>query len=99
MWASRDMLKDNKDPQLFVKTTLRELFVYCIFLFVITYGKEKQIGTKHNQTFFFKCFTFQPLLRLTPQYSSVIPKEFAVCLQGKKMSLLSTDFGILLSKT
>ena len=40
MWASREMLKDNKDAQLFVKTTLRELFLYCIFLFVICYGKN-----------------------------------------------------------
>ena len=41
MWASREMLKDNKDAQLYVKTTLRELFLYCIFLFVICYGKTK----------------------------------------------------------
>ena len=34
------MLKDNKDAQLYVKTTLRELFLYCIFLFVICYGKN-----------------------------------------------------------
>jgi len=33
------MLKDNKDQQLFVKITLRELFVYLIFLFIISYGK------------------------------------------------------------
>ena len=35
MWASREMLKDDSDKQLYVKTTLRELFVYCIFMFVI----------------------------------------------------------------
>lgn len=38
MWSSREMLKDNKDATLYVKTTLRELFLYCIFLFVICYG-------------------------------------------------------------
>jgi hypothetical protein len=38
MWASREMLKDNKDQQLYVKVTLRELFVYCIFMFIICYG-------------------------------------------------------------
>ena len=37
MWASREMLKDNKDAQLYVKTTLRELFLYCIFLFIVCY--------------------------------------------------------------
>ena len=37
MWASREMLKDSKDAQLYVKTTLRELFLYCIFLFIICY--------------------------------------------------------------
>ncbi len=38
MWASREMLKDNKDAQLYVKTTLRELILYTIFLFVICFG-------------------------------------------------------------
>ena len=38
MWASREMLKDDSDKQLYVKTTLRELFVYCIFMFVICCG-------------------------------------------------------------
>ena len=37
MWASREMIQDSKDAQLIVKTTLRELFLYCIFLFIICY--------------------------------------------------------------
>ena len=40
MWASREMLKDNKDQRLWVKTTLRELILYCIFMFVICYRKS-----------------------------------------------------------
>ena len=31
------MLSENSDKQLFMKTTLRELIVYCVFLFVIVY--------------------------------------------------------------
>lgn len=42
MWASREMLKDNKDQQLYVKTTLRELFLYTIFMFVICYATFSQ---------------------------------------------------------
>ncbi len=37
MWASREMLKDDKDKQLYVKTTLRELFIYIIFLCVVVF--------------------------------------------------------------
>ena len=37
MWASREMLHENSDKQLFMKTTLRELIIYCVFLFVIVY--------------------------------------------------------------
>ena len=37
MWASREMLHENSDKQLFMKTTLRELVIYCVFLFVIVY--------------------------------------------------------------
>lgn len=37
MWASREMLHENSDKQLFMKTTLRELILYCVFLFVIVY--------------------------------------------------------------
>ena len=37
MWASREMLKDNKDQQLYVKVSLRELILYGCFLFVIQY--------------------------------------------------------------
>ncbi len=36
MWATRQMLKDP-DPQLYVKITLRELILYCVFMLVITY--------------------------------------------------------------
>lgn len=57
MWASREMLKDNKDPQLFVKTTLRELFLYSIFLFIICYGKTYLI----KLSVFFKKILFQQL--------------------------------------
>ncbi|TRY80381.1 hypothetical protein TCAL_04863 [Tigriopus californicus] len=38
MWASREMLVDNHDPQLYVKITLRELITYSIFMVVICYG-------------------------------------------------------------
>ena len=37
MWASREMLKDNSDQQLYVKVSLRELILYGCFLFVIQY--------------------------------------------------------------
>ena len=37
MWASREMLKDNNDQQLYVKVSLRELILYGCFLFVIQY--------------------------------------------------------------
>ena len=37
MWASREMLSENSDKQLFMKTTLRELIIYCVFLFVIVF--------------------------------------------------------------
>jgi len=37
MWASREMLNENTDKQIIMKTTLRELILYCIFLFVIVY--------------------------------------------------------------
>ena len=37
MWASREMLKDNTDQQLYVKVSLRELILYSCFLFVIQY--------------------------------------------------------------
>lgn len=52
MWATRSMLK-NPDPQLFVKVTLRELILYCIFMLVISYrealfsiSKKKSSYTK-----------------------------------------------------
>ena len=38
MWATRQMLKDP-DPQLYVKVTLRELILYCIFMVIISYRK------------------------------------------------------------
>ena len=37
MWASREMLSENSDKQLFMKTTLRELIIYSVFLFVIVF--------------------------------------------------------------
>ena len=37
MWQSREMLKDNKDQQLYVQISLRELILYGCFLFVIQY--------------------------------------------------------------
>ncbi len=36
MWATRQMLKDP-NPQLYVKVTLRELILYCIFMVIISY--------------------------------------------------------------
>ena len=32
MWSSREMMTDESDKQLYVKTTLRELIIYVIFL-------------------------------------------------------------------
>ena len=39
MWNSREMMKNTDDQQLFVKVTLRELIIYCGFMFIICYGK------------------------------------------------------------
>ena len=35
MWSSREMMKDDSDKQLYVKTTLRELIIYFIFLVTV----------------------------------------------------------------
>ena len=39
MWNSREMMKNVTDQQLFVKITLRELIIYCGFMFILCYGK------------------------------------------------------------
>ena len=35
MWATREMSNVENDREMFVRTTIRELVVYCIFLFVL----------------------------------------------------------------
>ena len=35
MWATREMANTNDDREIFVRTTIRELVVYCIFLVVL----------------------------------------------------------------
>ena len=39
MWSSREMMQDNSDKQLYVKTTLRELIIYFIFLVTVLVSK------------------------------------------------------------
>ncbi len=35
MWATKDMNADTDDREVFVRTTIRELVIYCIFLAVL----------------------------------------------------------------
>ena len=39
MWATREMSNVENDREMFVRTTIRELVVYCIFLFVLCIRK------------------------------------------------------------
>ena len=47
MWASREMLVNNNDQQLYVKTTIRELITYSIFMVIICYATFVQYSPTH----------------------------------------------------
>jgi len=38
MWSTRQMSK-SKTPQAYVRTTIRELVIYCIFLVILCISK------------------------------------------------------------
>ena len=38
MWSTREMTPINVDKEIYVRTTIRELVVYCIFIFVLCMG-------------------------------------------------------------
>ena len=40
MWSTREMTPVNVDKEVYVRTTIRELVVYCIFIFVLCMGKN-----------------------------------------------------------
>ena len=45
MWSTREMTPINVDKEIYVRTTIRELVVYCIFITVlclITFGMQSQ---------------------------------------------------------
>ena len=42
MWSSREMMKDDSDKQLYVKTTLRELIIYFIFLVTVLISERTE---------------------------------------------------------
>merc|ERR1711936_293815 len=45
MWSTREMTPINVDKEIYVRTTIRELVVYCIFIFVlcmVTFGMTSQ---------------------------------------------------------
>ena len=45
MWSTREMTPINVDKEIYVRTTIRELVVYCIFITVlclITFGMRSQ---------------------------------------------------------
>jgi len=45
MWSTREMTSNNEDREIFVRTTIRELVVYCIFIVVlclVTFGMTSQ---------------------------------------------------------
>lgn len=39
MWSTREMTPINTDKEIYVRTTIRELVVYCIFIFVLCMGR------------------------------------------------------------
>lgn len=43
MWSSREMMTDDSDKQLYVKTTLRELIIYFIFLVTVLISKRTEL--------------------------------------------------------
>ena len=43
MWSSREMMTDDSDKQLYVKTTLRELIIYFIFLDTVLISKRTEL--------------------------------------------------------
>ena len=42
MWSSREMMQDDSDKQLYVKTTLRELIIYFIFLATVLISERTE---------------------------------------------------------
>ena len=42
MWSSREMMMDDHDKQLYVKTTLRELIIYFIFLVTVLISERTE---------------------------------------------------------
>ena len=43
MWSTREMTPINVDKEIYVRTTIRELVVYCIFIFVLCMGNNCSI--------------------------------------------------------
>lgn len=39
MWSTREMAAQDVDREIFVRTTIRELVVYCIFIVVLCLGQ------------------------------------------------------------
>ena len=77
MWASREMLKDNTDQQLYVKTTLRELIVYSFFLMIICYASFAQYTPMNH--------------RLTATFKSLFEKQMDVTNFNKFWKFLEGD--------
>jgi hypothetical protein len=40
MWSTRETLSVNEDKEIVVRTTIRELVVYCMFIFVLSLGVQ-----------------------------------------------------------
>ena len=49
MWSSREMMKDDSDKQLYVKTTLRELIIYFIFLVTVLISEMLMLITLEKE--------------------------------------------------
>ena len=39
MWNTREMTPINVDKEIYVRTTIRELVIYCIFIFILCLSK------------------------------------------------------------